>query len=112
MKKKNLRDIIFLCSLILIILIGFIALKPRNNGQFVKITASGKVIGKYSLTDIIDTEIKTENGVNQLVIDSGKAYISYADCKNNICVKTEAISKVGQSIVCLPHSLIVEITKE
>ena len=112
MKKINLRDIIFLSLLISIIISGFIILKPRNNGNFVTVTASGKIIEKYSLTDNIDTDIKTKNGLNHLIIKNGEAYISFADCKNNICVKSEAISKIGESIVCLPHSLIIEITKE
>lgn len=112
MKKFNLRDIIFLGALILIIAMGFIFLTPRDNGKFVTVTAFGNIIEKYPLESNINTDIKTEHGVNRLVIENGEAYISYADCKNNICVKTAPITKTGESIVCLPHSLIVEITKE
>ena len=40
----------------------------------------------------------------------GKAYMSGADCPDKLCVKQKAISKKGESIVCLPHKLVVQVT--
>ena len=33
-----------------------------------------------------------------------------ADCRDQICVRHRAVSAVGESIICLPHKLVVEIT--
>ncbi|MFR4337598.1 MAG: NusG domain II-containing protein [Lachnospira pectinoschiza] len=32
-----------------------------------------------------------------------------ADCPDKLCVKTGMISKTGETIVCLPHRVVVEI---
>ena len=32
-----------------------------------------------------------------------------ANCNDALCVKQGNISKVGQTIICLPHKLIIEI---
>lgn len=46
---------------------------------------------------------------NTLIIEDGYAYMRYADCKNQICVNTGKISKKGETIVCLPNKVTVEI---
>lgn len=33
-----------------------------------------------------------------------------ADCGDKTCVKTGSIKETGQSIVCLPHRLVITIT--
>ena len=33
-----------------------------------------------------------------------------ADCPDKVCVKTGKIKKPGQTIVCLPHRTVIEIT--
>ena len=38
-----------------------------------------------------------------------ECFIKNADCRDGICVSRGKINKVGESIVCLPHKLIVEI---
>jgi hypothetical protein len=35
--------------------------------------------------------------------------MDYSDCKNQVCVNTGKISKAGETIVCLPNYVIVEI---
>ncbi len=112
MKKIKLGDIILISILLLIIVLGLIFLRPKSKGEYVTVSSSGEIIGKYPLYESIETDIKTEKGINRLAINEGYASITFADCKNNICVKSSAISKIGESIVCLPHSLIIEITKE
>ena len=35
-----------------------------------------------------------------------------ADCPDRLCVKQGRIKKVGESIVCLPHKVVIEIVGE
>lgn len=46
---------------------------------------------------------------NVVEIKDGKVSVIDADCNNRACVKSNAISKKGEQIVCLPHKLIVVI---
>ena len=46
---------------------------------------------------------------NVVEISSGKVSVTEASCKNQVCVKHVAISRAGESIVCLPNRLVVRI---
>lgn len=53
--------------------------------------------------------IKTPTGNNSILIRDNIIKVISADCKDDLCVKQGEISKVGESIICLPHKLIIEI---
>ena len=57
-------------------------------------------------------EIQTERGRNLLVNKDGKAKMKEADCPDGLCVKQKAIDKKGETIVCLPHRVVVEIQSD
>lgn len=75
------------------------------NGKTVVLKQNNEVIAEYPLNK--DMEVTLEH--NTFIIKSGEVYMSKADCKNNICVKTGKISKRGECIVCLPNRIILEI---
>lgn len=121
---KRYKSDIILISIVL--LIGTSALVfqqlSMKTGRMVKVYLDGKEVKSFSLDE--DTEYKIVaasdregqsddadifEGYNILVIERGKAYISEADCHEQICVKHNAISKTGETIVCLPHSLVIEV---
>lgn len=76
----------------------------------VVVTVDGERYGSYSLKQEQVIRIETEYGYNELTIKDGQASVTASDCKNQVCVRSMAISQNGQSIICLPHKLIVQIT--
>ena len=87
----------------------------RTEGSSVAVFIDGVQTSVYSLAEEQEVVITTgdENQYrNVLVIKDGKAYIREANCPDSICVKTRAASYVGETIVCLPHKLVVEIVAE
>ena len=76
----------------------------------VMVSVDGKSYGAYSLKQEQVIRIETEYGYNELTIKDGKAGVTASDCKNQVCVHSMAISQNGQSIICLPHKLIIQIT--
>ena len=48
-------------------------------------------------------------GTNKILIRDNTVKIIDADCKDELCIKQGEISKVSQTLVCLPHELIIEI---
>ncbi len=60
----------------------------------------------YSGSLYRDTEIKLSG--NTVTVKSGKVYMSWGSCKNQLCVHKGEISKVGESIICLPNKVTVE----
>ena len=113
-KSQKLRnDILLAFAFLLIALIGFAVFKfTQKDGEFIVVSINGNETQAYVLSK--DTEnliISGENGEyeNHLVIKDGKAYISSANCRDKICVSHRAISKVGETIVCLPHKVVVSV---
>lgn len=49
------------------------------------------------------------SGLNIIMIENGKVSVIDANCPDKICVEHKEIDSVGETIICLPHKLIVEI---
>jgi hypothetical protein len=110
-KKKD----IFLIIIIMITSVFFIitsVIKKGTSPNTVKITISGLEYASYSLYNDREVEISNGYGNNKIVINNGMVFISEADCPDKYCVKHKPISKSGESVICLPHKLVVEITGE
>lgn len=114
MQKKIIRnDFILIAAIILVAIMSFLIFKlTQKNGVRVAVSVDGNTIAEYSLDKDLNKDIITEYGKNILVIKNGEAYISEADCPDKICVGHRAVSKTGESIVCLPHKLVVSISDE
>ena len=116
-KKNKIRnDIILAAGIIIIAATGFIIWHfSRTEGAFVAVNINGVQTDIYPLSEnreVVITIGEEKEHRNILVIKDGKAFISEADCPDSICVKTRAASYVGETIVCLPHKLVIEITAE
>ena len=108
MKKK---DIILIASLLILAVIGLFAVKyfQREEGATVIISIDGREYGRYSLDSEETIEIRDELGYNVVHISGGYADVTSADCPDQICVDHAPIRFNNETIVCLPHKLVVEI---
>ena len=107
--KKN--DII-LIAVILAVAAGvflFSSMKKADGGAKAVVYVDKEETAVYDLSEEGTYEIKSDRGTNLLVIKDGKADVTEADCPDDLCVKQKEISKNGETIVCLPHRVVVEI---
>ena len=116
-KNQKLRNDIILAVVIVLIAAAGLLLFTMNKevGSTASVKIDGNEVASYSLSENIEIPIKTGDNdeyINILTIKDGKAFISEADCPDKICVETRAVSYVGETIVCLPHKLVIEITNE
>lgn len=116
-KKSKFRNDVVLAAVIVIIAVAVLLLinatKVRGNSVVVKI--DGEVTQSYSLSENVEFEIKTgknNENINVVAIENGKVRVTEADCPDGICKEYRPISYVGQTIVCLPHKVVVEIVGE
>ncbi len=114
MKNKKPRNDIILVTVILLIAVTGILFINLNKkaGTDVVVNIDGTEKYRYSLSEDITVDIKTgENGehVNTLVIENSEAYVSHADCPDGICTQYRPVSYAGESIICLPHKVVIEI---
>ena len=82
---------------------------PKKAGAAAKITVDNKTVATLPLSKDTTYKVETAAGYNLVVIENGRAFVREADCKNQICVKSRAIARAGESIVCLPHKMTVSI---
>ena len=111
--RKFRNDLIFIAAILAVVALGAAALFfLRGEGSTVQVEVDGTVIGTYPLS--VDREVRIitgENGeeLNLLVIKDGKATVTTATCPDGICAAHKPISREGESIVCLPHKVVITV---
>ena len=106
---KKADIILFILILVTGLLISFGPLARSAAGSDVRITVDGELYGVYDLLEDQTITIKNGDKTNQVVIEGAKVHMESASCHNQICVEHSAISLAGDSIVCLPNRVVVEI---
>lgn len=114
-RRITKRDIVFLLILVVILCaVSFVvSLKTGTSGNQVEIQVDGEVYGIYSLTQDQEIPIEIDGYVtNILKIENGTADMIEADCPDQLCVHQRAISKANETIVCLPHKVVVQVISD
>ena len=105
-------DFILICLMLCIAFLGFgvTFFGEKNQGGTLTVTIDGKVYGIYDMS--VDQKIIMDEttGYNGFEIKDGVVTMVEADCPDQYCVKHTPISKEGETIVCLPHKVVLEIT--
>lgn len=111
MKKKIRNDIILVTALLIAAVLAWFVIRFINHpGNTVVVSINGTDVASYPLNEDRKAEFITDDGhVNTLCISEGRAYMLSADCPDKLCVKHGSIYLTGQTIVCLPHRLVVKI---
>ena len=85
------------------------AIYPLSEDRTVVVPAPKQISADAPAADPGDTASAQYDCYNVVVISGGTVSVTEASCKNQVCVKHGAISRSGESIVCLPNRLVVRI---
>lgn len=106
MKKNDwIRAACILLAAVAILLFQFV--RSDSGAGKVSVTVDGEIFGTYSLAEDQTVDI---DGTNRLVIENGTAEMEWADCPDQICVNHRAVSREGESIICLPNQVVISVT--
>lgn len=105
MKKA---DMLLAAALLLIAGILYLILRPGGTGAWVVVTANGDQIARYPLNCDLTVTIGEED-YNMLEISGGTAAVTDANCGDRTCVGMGPVSREGETIVCLPHRLVIRV---
>ena len=104
------------CVIIMIIVmitagvLFLVRLSTQSKGAWVVVTLDGREQSRYHLMESGVYRLEGEGtAFNVLVIRDGRAFIDEANCQNQVCVHSKAISYTGETITCLPHRIQVRI---
>lgn len=108
MKKK---DGVLIGGILLLALLCWLVPKgqrffDKNRQTEVKITVGGEVYGTYSLEDDRIIEIQDTNICE---IKDKTVKMTEASCPDHVCIRQGIIDERGETIVCLPNKVVVEI---
>ena len=104
------NDVILICALLVVALLaGSALLLFRGEGDTVSVKIDGEVVYEFSLAEDRTLEIETDGGYNLLIIEDGKARVERASCPDGICSSHRPISRDGESIICLPNKVVIEV---
>lgn len=110
--NKIKKDIILLLGILLVsFMLWTIPILLRTDAPaLVKVFQDGREIGTYSILEEQTVSIPyNEENYNLLLISNGQVSVSDADCPDGLCVRQRAIMRNGESIICLPHKLVIQI---
>ena len=110
-RRRVRNDILLIVAVLLLAVIGFLIFHfTGTEGDRVVVLISGEQTASYPLSQDLETVIRTGEESNTLVIRDGKAQVTDATCPDGICVDHHPISKAGETIVCLPHQVVIKVS--
>ncbi len=110
MNKK--ADFIFLITIIIIAAVLWLALHylMQAPGGMAVVSVNGEEYGRYDLNHECTISIPgADGGYNLLVISNHSASVTDADCPDKLCVRQKSADRQGESIICLPHRMVVRV---
>lgn len=111
--KLRKADLLLLAAALVFGAVLAAVLLLRSPGGTVQVRVAGAVTAGYPLDrDASYTITGANGGTNLLVIEDGAARIEEASCPDGVCVHTGRIRRNGQSIICLPNQVVVEIVSD
>lgn len=101
-------DFVILALAVLLALAPLL-LRPGESGPLrAVVRKDGEIVAELPLDEDAVLRLE-EGGQNVLRVSGGAIRMEEADCPDGTCVRSGAIQRPGESIVCLPHRVTVTI---
>ena len=82
----------------------------REPGNEAAVTVDGQLVLTVPLTREATVTVGENRGFRNVVeVSGGRVRVLDADCPDRLCVRQGWIRYSGESIVCLPHKLVVTV---
>ncbi|NLI59899.1 MAG: NusG domain II-containing protein [Clostridiales bacterium] len=117
-KKLKIGDVLVYIFIVLLTGLSFMGLKimaGQGDEVLVQIELNGRALESIKMRqnwaeDFREIRVDTgQGGYNTIRISSEGVDIVDANCPDKLCVHSPTIKVPGQSIVCIPHKLMVRI---
>ena len=110
--KKDIQLIAAILGVQLVFLLVFMFFFGSGEVLCVNVTYDGKIIRTYDYYGYVTDKIEVDGHYNSIEVFQGIVRVTESDCDNQICVEHQSISAKGESIICLPHKLVVQIDEK
>ena len=111
--KFNRWDVLLAAAVLLLAVVSalwFYLPKTHSGELTVVISTGGEETERVKLNNFTEATV-THNGYTlRITADGSGVRVADSDCPTQDCVRTGTISRSGQSIVCLPARIIIQLT--
>lgn len=108
-KKGDIITIGVLIALSFVMIFALNKTKGMEEGQYLRIEKDSKLYDEVPLNEDREIVIEGSGQYNKIVIKDGKATMEEANCRDQICVHMHDISLDGETIICLPNRVFLEV---
>lgn len=114
MKRGDIKIIIMVVLLTIASYLTVFFIGTSSDERILRITQDQVIIHEVILSDDYEQvfEIKYKDEYNKVFVRDNQVWVEIASCHNQVCVRQKPISRIGETIVCIPHKLIIEIIGE
>lgn len=113
MKKGLLRvgDIVAMTLVLLLAALLLVFLLTADRGALAEIEVEGEVVATLSLSENATKTVVSRGITLEIAVENGEISVRSANCDDQVCLHTAAISKRGASIVCAPAAVVIRIVE-
>lgn len=108
-RSMAFADFALIVGLVLLAAVIFLIQSGGEKGTVVLIKRNGELLKSASISNDLTYDV---DGLITVVIENGNVRVERAVCEDKLCEHMGRISKSGESIVCLPNGITVEIVGE
>lgn len=103
------NDILLMVGILAAAILGIAVnfMTPAEKNGYVTIIIDGQIDRVCALNE--DQTFEINHGTNQVRISNGSVRMTESDCPDQICVHHKSIAKKGESIICLPNKILLQI---
>ena len=112
MKQKRWKnDILLILTLLLLACAVWGTLRfAEKQGAEAVVSIDGEIVARLPLREDAAMTFSPDSAdSNTVVVEKGRACVLEANCPDRICIRQGWIQYEGDSIVCLPHKLVVTV---
>lgn len=113
MKKNDIVLLVLYIAMTIAMTWYVVQDKINATADQIQVYSDGEVVKRISWPAEDQVfEVSNTHGYITISIQEGRVSVIDADCRDQICVHTKAITRGGEMIVCLPNKMYVEIKKK
>lgn len=110
MNKNDFKLILIVIVLVIFLLIFFY--KPKEEASFAIVYYKSEIVLKIDLNIDKIYEVNGDNGIVKIEVLNKKIRVIEETSNYNLCSKQGFISNKGESIICLPNKIIIELPSD
>ena len=80
-----------------------------DEARVAKVYRDSQLVAELPMDEDGEYELSYDGYENVISVHAGRVSMARANCPDGYCVRQGAISHGGESIICLPHRLVIEL---